>query len=412
MAWSASSKLVRFENESRGAWSLAACSPSYRTLKNGKDANENADFDWSQKAPQVRCRVTADVRPSAPGTQDVLSLNLPPAYLGNLPGVRSSIGVSPAKIRALRPSIRWARRNRHPGRQFPPLHLRAMTDSVTKIWVALDHQRLPVKIRFTDKKGEVFGTGSLGSKNQLQTKHRKPVLPPPCLPTLRLSSAGCELSSTGDAVVALLPRAPPISATPTRPSLPKRCLRAPARAQHRRCAGQSPTVAACCLAVVVRGWSQRELAPVLKAGQREEWLAGANGRASDADLPAVRCDLPDWLLHRRLSSLVPTRSWHFPGADPVGPASTCALIYLNRPRHAARCWRPPTLLPPPGALSPPPAVRLRDKLALAKHPLFLEGAEVQDEGSQLLGFLLEPKRGEMVVDFAPARAARRCCSAR
>jgi 16S rRNA (cytosine967-C5)-methyltransferase len=53
----------------------------------------------------------------------------------------------------------------------------------------------------------------------------------------------------------------------------------------------------------------------------------------------------------------------------------------------------------PGPLSPI-AVRLRDKPALAKHPLFVEGAvEVQDEGSQLLGFLLEPKRGEMVVDF-------------
>ena len=53
----------------------------------------------------------------------------------------------------------------------------------------------------------------------------------------------------------------------------------------------------------------------------------------------------------------------------------------------------------PGPLSPI-AVRLRDKPSLAKHPLFIEGAvEVQDEGSQLLGFLLEPKRGEMVVDF-------------
>jgi len=32
--------------------------------------------------------------------------------------------------------------------------------------------------------------------------------------------------------------------------------------------------------------------------------------------------------------------------------------------------------------------------------LFLDGSfEVQDEGSQLLGYLLQPKRGEMVVDF-------------
>ena len=53
----------------------------------------------------------------------------------------------------------------------------------------------------------------------------------------------------------------------------------------------------------------------------------------------------------------------------------------------------------PGPLSPT-AVRLRGKPALAKHPLFLSGAfEVQDEGSQLLGYLVDPKRGEMVVDF-------------
>src|SRR6185503_16801347 len=48
----------------------------------------------------------------------------------------------------------------------------------------------------------------------------------------------------------------------------------------------------------------------------------------------------------------------------------------------------------------PIGVRLRDKPALNKHPMFLDGAvEVQDEGSQLVGLLVEPRRGEMVVDF-------------
>ena len=45
-------------------------------------------------------------------------------------------------------------------------------------------------------------------------------------------------------------------------------------------------------------------------------------------------------------------------------------------------------------------MRLREKPALNKHPMFLDGAvEVQDEGSQILGMLVEPRRGEMVVDF-------------
>ncbi|MBT4183186.1 MAG: RsmB/NOP family class I SAM-dependent RNA methyltransferase [Nitrosomonadales bacterium] len=37
---------------------------------------------------------------------------------------------------------------------------------------------------------------------------------------------------------------------------------------------------------------------------------------------------------------------------------------------------------------------------IQKHPLFLEGnIEVQDEGSQLLSYLVNPKRGQMVADF-------------
>jgi 16S rRNA (cytosine967-C5)-methyltransferase len=48
----------------------------------------------------------------------------------------------------------------------------------------------------------------------------------------------------------------------------------------------------------------------------------------------------------------------------------------------------------------PIGIRIKGKPALNKSPLFLGGKfEVQDEGSQLLGFLLAPKRTDMVVDF-------------
>ena len=48
----------------------------------------------------------------------------------------------------------------------------------------------------------------------------------------------------------------------------------------------------------------------------------------------------------------------------------------------------------------PIGVRLADKPALQHHPLFLEGkVEVQDEASQLLTWLVAPRRREMVVDF-------------
>mgnify|MGYP003377543533 CR=1 FL=1 len=52
-----------------------------------------------------------------------------------------------------------------------------------------------------------------------------------------------------------------------------------------------------------------------------------------------------------------------------------------------------------GKLSPL-AIRLRTKPALTRYPLYQQGQiEVQDEGSQLLAYLVAPKRGEMVVDF-------------
>jgi 16S rRNA (cytosine967-C5)-methyltransferase len=48
----------------------------------------------------------------------------------------------------------------------------------------------------------------------------------------------------------------------------------------------------------------------------------------------------------------------------------------------------------------PWGLRLQSKPALTRTDAFARGAiEVQDEGSQLLAALLEPKRGEMVVDF-------------
>src|SRR6267154_2296995 len=48
----------------------------------------------------------------------------------------------------------------------------------------------------------------------------------------------------------------------------------------------------------------------------------------------------------------------------------------------------------------PDGIRVQEKPAINRHPLFLDGSvEVQDEGSQLLCHLVAPKRGEMVVDF-------------
>ena len=151
--------------------------------------------------------------------------------------------------------------------------------------------------------------------------------------------------------------------------------------------------------VMLRGWNQRELQPILKASE-DAWLSAARGMAADNFPPAVRSDLPDWLygaLERQF------------GADEVA-AIACGL---NQPApldlriNPLKTDREPLLArlaadgirAEAGSFSPL-AIRLLDKPALARHPLFLDGSfEVQDEGSQLLGLLVAPKRGELVVDF-------------
>ena len=148
-------KPVRLQTESRGRMVAGGMQPdSYRTLKNGKDANENADFDWATGA--VTLSRDGSVRPIAPGTQDILSLNYQLAYLGKL-AEGSTLGVvTGKKYERYAIDSLGEEEIETPAGRFRTLHLRAMTDSVTEIWIALDRQRLPVKIRFTDKKGESF----------------------------------------------------------------------------------------------------------------------------------------------------------------------------------------------------------------------------------------------------------------
>lgn len=172
------------------------------------------------------------------------------------------------------------------------------------------------------------------------------------------------------------------------------------RSLEARCGGQAtPRRLLLAALACTRGWSQRELEPVLKESERE-WLGTAKALA-EADLPpAVRCDLPDWLYARLAAQLgeaeveALARTINQPAPLDLRVNSLKADRQAVLDRLAADGIKAAA-----GTLSPL-AVRLQDKPALARHPLFLDGSfEVQDEGSQLLGYLLAPRRGEMVVDF-------------
>jgi len=151
--------------------------------------------------------------------------------------------------------------------------------------------------------------------------------------------------------------------------------------------------------VCAQGANLRELEPITLPDDKE-WLTKAKSLPLDSLPPAVRADLPDWLHEALLAQL----------GEAALPALAAAL---NRPApldlrvNSLKAERDAVLARLnadglTGVACPysPLGIRLKEKPVLSRHSLFVDGSfEVQDEGSQLLGYLLAPKRGEMVVDF-------------
>lgn len=146
------------------------------------------------------------------------------------------------------------------------------------------------------------------------------------------------------------------------------------------------------------GHSVRDLEPVLREDERS-WLACRKSVAPPDD-PALRADLPDWLWQRLDTFLTDAerdalvRAW-----QKSAPLDLRVNPLANRRDAVHDALTRDGIENAPTPYSPI-GLRLANKPALQRHPLFLAGEiEVQDEGSQLLGYLVAPKRQEMVVDF-------------
>ena len=112
---------------------------------------------------------------------------------------------------------------------------------------------------------------------------------------------------------------------------------------------------------------------------------------------AVQADLPDWLWLRLTAEYSPLEAMAIARGllNPAPLDLRVNLAKLTRDEALARLdlEAAPTPLSPAG-------IRLKGKPQINRHALFLDGSlEVQDEGSQLLAYLLAPRRGEMVADF-------------
>jgi len=155
------------------------------------------------------------------------------------------------------------------------------------------------------------------------------------------------------------------------------------------------------LAVLVRelGIGVRECEGALSADDAL-WLRAFKSRLATPLLPAVAADLPDWLWERLGTAYGDVERAALAHAWLSAAPLDLRVNTLKTTRDEARAALAASGIAAEPTPYSPLGLRVAGRPALARHPLFTAGAiEVQDEGSQLVGFLVAPKRTDMVVDF-------------
>ncbi len=147
------------------------------------------------------------------------------------------------------------------------------------------------------------------------------------------------------------------------------------------------------------GANLRELEVLFRRGDAE-WVAAIKTAAHLEQPFEVQCDLPDWAiaaLRRRWDDA--TLLMHARALQQPAPLDLRVNLLKCKREDALALLAVDGLICHPTPYSPA-GIRLDGNPPINRHPLFLSGdIEVQDEGSQLLAWLMEPRRGEMVVDF-------------
>lgn len=151
--------------------------------------------------------------------------------------------------------------------------------------------------------------------------------------------------------------------------------------------------------VKFNGMNLRELAPLISESETK-WLSEIKAIKLDTLPLAIQAEFPEWLVEKLKQFMT--------DADILNlgfSLQKSAPLDLRVNTILAKRSQVLETLSQEGTEAQetpysPCGIRLTGKPAINRHELFLSGKiEVQDEGSQLLGYLLAPKRGEMVVDF-------------
>jgi len=151
--------------------------------------------------------------------------------------------------------------------------------------------------------------------------------------------------------------------------------------------------------VKFQGMNLRELAPMVTETEAK-WLAEIKAVALESQPLAIQAEFPEWLV-QKLQGFMTDADILTLGRSLQQSASLdlrVNTLLTNRDEVLAALSQDGI----EASATPysPIGIRLVGKPAINRHELFLSGkVEVQDEGSQLLGYLLAPKRGDMLVDF-------------
>lgn len=157
----------------------------------------------------------------------------------------------------------------------------------------------------------------------------------------------------------------------------------------------------------VLGYSARALQELVDEGLLRRL------RQSPSEMPpAVAADLPDWLWDRLVRQRGEEEAMRI-AQGLLRPAPLDLRVNLARIDRASAQGELAVsgleAAPTPYSAA---ALRLAGKPAINRHRLFLEGlVEVQDEGSQLLAWLLAPRRGEMIADYCAGAGGKTLAAA-
>ncbi len=168
-----------------------------------------------------------------------------------------------------------------------------------------------------------------------------------------------------------------------------------------RLVGENANPGQLALAALVRiqGMNQRQLEAALDPDEME-WVNALKAKPEPELTLAEQADFPDWLAERLAARMDDEQLLALARALNRSAPLDLRVNEFKAKREDVLAQLVGEGMAAEPCRYAPQGIRLKTKPSLARHPLYLEGKiEVQDEGSQLLGHLLAPKRGEMVVDF-------------